>query len=78
MKKFAILIIVCIFALVSCTNQYDAQFAVSKEFPNAEVLLIEPYKFIVVDSTSIHYVKCMSMRDGRITYKQLVKKWQNQ
>lgn len=78
MKKLCILFIFCIFALCSCTNQLDAYEFIENEFPNAEIFNVADYSFIVIDSTSMYYVKCMSLRDGRITSKRLVKKWQNQ
>ena len=78
MKKLCILFIFCIFALCSCTNQYDAYKAVENEFPNAEILNCSDYRFVVIDSTAIYYVECMSLRDGRITHKKLIKKWQSQ
>ena len=78
MKKLCILFIFCIFALCSCTNQLDAYEFIENEFPNAEIFNVADYSFIVIDSTSMYYVKCMSLRDGRITSKMLVKKWQNQ
>ena len=78
MKKLCILFIFCIFALCSCTNQYDAYKAVENEFPNAEFLNCSDYRFVVIDTTAIYYVECMSLRDGRITHKKLIKKWQSQ
>lgn len=77
MKKLCILFIFCIFALCSCTNQYDAYEAVETEFPNAEILNCKDYHFIVIDSTAMYYVECMSLRNGSITHKKLIKKWQN-
>lgn len=38
MRKVCILFIFCIFALCSCTNQYEAYEVVETEFPNAEIL----------------------------------------
>lgn len=78
MKKLCILFIFCIFALCSCTNQYDAYEFVETEFPNAEIFNCSDYRFIVIDSTAIYYVECMSLRDGRITHKKVIKKWQSQ
>lgn len=78
MKKLCILFIFCIFALCSCTNQYDAYESVQAEFPNAEIISVERFRFLVIDSTTIHYVKCLNLTDGNITHKQCVKKWQNQ
>lgn len=78
MKKFVILIIICIFALTSCTNQYDAYKVVEKEFPNSEILQCSEYSFCVIDSTGLYFVKCLDLRDGRITNKKMLKKWQNQ
>lgn len=78
MRKVCILFIFCIFALCSCTNQYEAYEVVETEFPNAEILNCKDYHFIVIDSTAMYYVECMSLRDGRITHKKLIKKWQSQ
>ena len=78
MKKLCILFIFCIFALCSCTNKYDAYKAVENEFPNAEISNCSGYRFVVIDTTAIYYVECMSLRDGRITHKKLIKKWQRQ
>ena len=78
MRKLCILFIFCIFALCSCTNQYDAYKAVEKEFPNSEILQVDGYTFMVLDSTGIFYIKCMNLCNGNITTKKLIKKWQNQ
>jgi thioredoxin-related protein len=78
MKKLWILFVFCIFVLSSCTNQYDAYKVIEKDFPNSDIIQIEQYKFIVIDSTGVYYIKCMSLKDGRITTKQMVKKWQSQ
>ena len=77
MKKVCILFIFCIFALCSCTNQYDAYECVQAEFPNSEILNVEKFTFLVIDSTAIHYVKWLNLSNGNITHKQCVKKWQN-
>ena len=78
MKKLCILFIFCIFALCSCTNQHDAYNVVENEFPNAEILNCDSYSFIVIDSTKMFYIKCLDLRDGRITEKKLIKTWQSQ
>ena len=78
MKKVCILFIFCIFALCSCTNQFDAYKTIETEFPNAEILNCSDYRFVIIDSTSIYYVECLNLYDGKITHKQLLKKWQSQ
>ena len=78
MKKLCILFIFCIFALCSCTNQYDAYECVQAEFPNSEIISVGQFSFLVIDSTAIYYVKCVNLTNGNITHKQCVKKWQSQ
>lgn len=78
MKKLCILFIFCIFALCSCTNQYEAYECVQSEFPNAEIIYVGKFTFLVIDSTAIYYVKCLNLSNGSITHKQRVKGWQNQ
>ena len=78
MRNIWILFIFCIFALCSCTNQYEAYESVQAEFPNSEIISVDQFKFLVIDSTAIYYVKCLNLSNGSITHKQLIKKWQNQ
>lgn len=78
MKKLWILFIFCIFALCSCTNQYEAYESVLAEFPNSEIISVDKFEFLVMDSTAIYYVKCLNLSNGSITHKQLIKKWQKQ
>lgn len=78
MKKLCILFIFCIFALCSCTNQHDAYNTIENEFPNAEIISCRSYTFVVIDSIALYYVECQNPFDGRITHKQLIKKWQSQ
>lgn len=49
MKKLWILFIFCIFALCSCTNQYEAYESVQAEFPNSEIISVDQFKFLVID-----------------------------
>lgn len=76
MKKFVFLIIIYIFALFGCTNQHDAYKEVEKAFPKSEILQCDEYSFCVLDSSGIYFVKCLDLRDGRITKKITLKKWQ--
>ena len=78
MRNICVLFIFCIFALCSCTNQYEAYECVKAEVPNSEIRSVENFSFIVIDSTAIYYVKCLNFTNGNITHKQCVKKWQNQ
>ena len=78
MRKVCILFIFCIFALCSCKNQYDAYESVQAEFHNSEIISVNRFKFLVIDSTAIYYVKCLNLSNGNITHKQLIKKWQSQ
>ena len=76
MKKFVFLIIICIFALFGCTNQHEAYNTIAHEFPNAEIISCISYTFVVIDSIALYYVECQNPFNGRITHKQLIKKWQ--